>query len=495
MNKGEEEKIPEAISDYNNPQSVPGMNSLEDRVRRFHDCVDAMMVKNREIEDDGLFAVAVLEDVANGCREMGLEEDFGVRMAGFLHVFDPCRATIKSVFQTAYLKEQIKTIPLKYLTKSALLMFKTEAYMNEHYVLRFNIMTGVPEYKNRGLQYSFADLDDRVRNTMTSRALKAGVESWDKDLDRYIDSDEIPLYNPMQDYLQHLPRWDGKDRVGKLARRVQTTNKYWEHDFHIWMLSMVAQWRNINAKHGNAIVPLLVGPPGGGKSSFCRILLPESLQKYYNDKLSMKNENDINIAMSSYALINIDEFDGMLKSHQPILKYLLSKHDVKMRPPYGKVVERRQRFASFIATTNNSHPLTDPTGSRRFICIYTEKVEYKKKINHDQIFAQLLHELRSGARYWFDDKDNQRIIRSNADFQQVKDFPTMIDQLFLSPDQTPADAPMKSVSEIMGIIAKRYSDVSVTNGAHVVLGRALSEKGYEKSRHKDRGILYRILAK
>ena len=101
----------------------------------------------------------------------------------------------------------------------------------------------------------------------------------------------------------------------------------------------------------------------------------------------MKNDNDIFMAMSSYALINIDEFDAMSKSQQPILKYLLSKHDVKMRPPYGKAIEQRNRFASFIATTNNQRPLVDPTGSRRFVCIYAEKIDNSGKINHNQIFA------------------------------------------------------------------------------------------------------------
>ena len=89
----------------------------------------------------------------------------------------------------------------------------------------------------------------------------------------------------------------------------------------------------------------------------------------------MKNDNDIFLAMSGYALINIDEFDAMSKSQQPILKYLISKNDVKFRPPYGKVMEERQRFASFIATTNNRRPLVDPTGSRRFICVYADEID------------------------------------------------------------------------------------------------------------------------
>ena len=36
---------------------------------------------------------------------------------------------------------------------------------------------------------------------------------------------------------------------------------------------------------------------------------------------------------------------------------------------FGRAQEDRTRFASFVATTNNRHPLKDATGSRRYICI------------------------------------------------------------------------------------------------------------------------------
>lgn len=38
----------------------------------------------------------------------------------------------------------------------------------------------------------------------------------------------------------------------------------------------------------NAIVPLLIGPQGSGKTTFCSRLLPGYLQTYFNDRISMK---------------------------------------------------------------------------------------------------------------------------------------------------------------------------------------------------------------
>ena len=486
------QEMQELISDYHEPQGVPGMNEMSDRVMRFHNCLDEMMERHRAEREDEMYAMAVLEDVADGCNQMGLSQEFSVRMALFVPLFSRLHPdAVKAVFKTAYLKEYLEKVPLKFMRKSAVLTFKTEAYMKEHYLLRLNVMTGVPEYKQLGGLYSFAELDQKMRNTMSINALKAGVDSWDKDLNRYIDSTLIPRYEPLTDYLTHLQKWDGKDRITALANRVKTNDKYWESDFHKWMLSMVAQWMRKDRQHGNAIVPLLIGPQGSGKTTFCRRLLPEVLQKYFNDRLSMKNDNDIFIAMSSYALINIDEFDALSKRQQPILKYLLTKHDVKMRPPYGKVMEERQRFASFIATTNNLRPLVDPTGSRRFVCVYADEIDNSGKINHAQIFAQLVYELRADKRYWFTEAENKRIMKQNARYQQVSDYETMIRLTYLPAEETPEQAPQVKLNDIIHALAKKFPTFAITNSANRDLGKALRSMGYEV-RRSNKGVSYKM---
>jgi hypothetical protein len=478
--------VQEDISDYNYPEEIPGMSVRDSRMRRFHDCLDAATEAHLNEGDEHLFAVAVLEQLADGCRRMGLPQAWCVRVASYIPriTYGVSRDTIESVFKSAYLKETLKTIPMKFTRPSALLAYKTEAYMKEHYTLRLNVMTGTPEYRMNAVGYGFQPLDLAARNTMAINALKAGVDSWDKDLSRYIDSNLIPRYYPMEDYLRHLPHWDGKhDYVGELARRVKTDNPYWEEDFHKWMLSMVAQWTGKDRQYGNAIVPLLIGPQGSGKTTFCRRLLPGYLQMYYNDRLSMKNDNDIFIAMSSYALINIDEIDAMSKSQQPILKYLLSKYDVKFRPPYGKTMEQRQRFASFIATTNSRRPLVDPTGSRRFICVYADEIDNDGIIYYDKLYGQLYAELQQGSRYWFEDEENARIIQQNEQFQQVSSYEQMIALTYLSPDDTSEDAEFVSLQLIMKRLEKLFPTFTIKKGTDVELGKRLTKMGYERTRN------------
>ena len=487
----------ETISDYNWPEEIPGVSVHESRMRRFHDCLNVAIEAHRDIWEDDMFTDAVLEQLADGCRQMGLPQAWCARMCTFIPLLGGLQnqETIETVFRTAYLRETLKTVPLKFTRPSALLAYKTEAYMKEHYTLRLNVMTGTPEYRLNAVGYGFFPLDQAARNTMAIKALKAGVESWDKDLNRYIDSNLIPKYYPMEDYIKHLSKWNGKhDYVGELARRVKTDSPYWERDFHTWMLSMVAQWLGKDRQHGNAIVPLLIGPQGSGKTTFCKRLLPGYLQIYFNDRLSMKNDNDIFIAMSSYALINIDEFDAMSKSQQPILKYLLSKHDVKFRPPYGKTMEERQRFASFIATTNNLRPLTDPTGSRRFICVYAEEIDNEGIIYYDKLYAQLYAELEEGRRYWFEDDENARIIKQNSDFQQVYDYGRMIDLTYLTPEETPSDAKFILVKNIMKRLEMTFPTFVIRKHTDREIGKKLGDMGYEYKK-QTKGASYRMKEK
>ncbi|MFS6556850.1 VapE domain-containing protein, partial [Parabacteroides distasonis] len=116
------------------------------------------------------------------------------------------------------------------------------------------------------------------------------------------------------------------------------------------------------------------------------------------------------------------------------LKYLLSTADVKFRPPYGKTYKQYRRYASFIATTNNKVPLTDPTGSRRFICVeVTGNIDYSDTLNHRQIFAQLKQQVENGGRYWLNDEETAQLSKENERFRRINTLEELIAQMFEKP--------------------------------------------------------------
>ena len=83
-----------------------------------------------------------------------------------------------------------------------------------------------------------------------------------------IDSSRIESFDPVNDYLDHLPQWDGRDHIAALAARVPTQYRDWPQLFRRWFLGMVAQARGMSPDHGNSLVPLLIGAQGTGKSTF-----------------------------------------------------------------------------------------------------------------------------------------------------------------------------------------------------------------------------------
>ena len=391
---------------------------------------------------------------------------------------------VKSVFSTTYevtlmedYHKKYKVKPLKSVPQETLQTMRTEIFLTANYDMRKNLMTGVAEYR---MKYSedqtFKPLTEEVRNDMTIEAREQGLKSWDQDVNRFIDSTRIEQYDPVNSWLDKLPRWDGKDRIKELATRVPTEQPHWEKYLRYWLIGMVAQWRESDKQlTGNALTPLLIGRQGCGKTRFCKILLPPELRDYYNDKLNFKNEFDLNIALTSFALINIDEFDKTTPSQQIVLKYLLSSADVKFRPPYGKTIKQYRRYTSFIGTTNQQQPLVDPTGSRRFVCVGIpagKNIDFTDNLDHRQLYAQALHLFNTGERFWLEDSEIQTLIEENAAYQCTIPLVEMISETFRKPKDN--EGRWWSTSEVLSTFSDRYAYFDAKRATPAVLGKAMN---------------------
>lgn len=421
------------------------------------------------------------------CHEDGIEQEIAVRRTLWKADYWDHENHVRMVFANAYEEELTRIIPYGSVERSALMMMRLESFVGSRYQLRRNVLTGVVEFRERSsYYYSFSPLTQSDVNSITTAALKMGLGSWDKDLRRLLDSKDIPVYDPLYDYLSNLPQWDGEDHVGEFTRRIPTDTPHYDYYLHIWLRSMVAHWLGKDRRHGNALVPLLIGGQGCGKTSLCNILLPRELQTYYNDNVSFRSEADLMTALSNFALINIDEFDSIKRSQQPVLKYLLSKSDVKFRPPYGKAIVERRRYASFIATTNLRHPLRDTTGSRRFACILVrdgKRIDYTTPLHHDQLFAQLMHEIDRGERYWLNDEETAELQHQNADFLMITDEAQIIDSLFtvvIDPSvlDNHKSEQWRSVDQIIDIIVARYPHIQRSQALNQRVGSMLKAKGF-----------------
>ncbi len=294
-------------------------------------------------------------------------------------------------------------------------------YLQHRFVFRYNTIMGYTEYRPNSTWFQdWQPVDERVINGFTTDARLAGLHVWDKDVKRYVMSDKIRLYNPVEAYLYEVQgKWDGKDHISKLAATVPTDNPHWPRWFRTWLLAMVAQWKGYNRRYGNSVAPLLISSQGYCKSTFCRSLLPDELQWGYTDNLSLDEKRPVLQAMSQMLLINLDEFNQIsARTQEGFLKNVIQLARVKAKRPYGKHIEDFPRLASFIATTNMADVLADPSGNRRFIGVeLTGPIDVSVRPNHEQIYAQAQALIERGEPYWFDDHETKLIMRHNRQFQ------------------------------------------------------------------------------
>jgi predicted P-loop ATPase len=280
----------------------------------------------------------------------------------------------------------------------------------------------------------FLPASERVRGSIVQNVQRAGINFWAIDVDRYVDSEEVPEYHPFIQYFEELPEWDGVDRVTALAERVSSDDT-WVKGFHRWMLAMSAQWmgyarkkNGVSSTRANSVAPIIISQEQGwGKSTFCRMLVPEALQTYYTDSFDVAQPSTCEKKLMDYGLINLDEFDRISSKRGAQLKNLMQMTALNIRRTYHKTSSGCFRLASFIGTSNTHDLLTDRSGSRRFLCVDLEHpIDCDTPIEYEQLYAQLKQEILSGERYWFSKEEENKIQENNKFY--YKEVP--VEELF-----------------------------------------------------------------
>lgn len=300
---------------------------------------------------------------------------------------------------------------------NSILQKSLETFLQEIIEFRFNLLSEETESRyKRSEADRFYPVTQRDLNSICMEARRTGIDCRDRDVNRFVYSKEVKEYHPFRQYMEWLPEWDGKDRVSDLARRV-SSEPLWVEGFHRWMLALASQWMGSDRMHANSLAPILVSERQGcQKSTFCKSLMPSSLVRYYTDSVDLSASTQMEQKLGLFGLINLDEFDRLPDRKMALLKNWMQMAGMNVRKAHAKHFHPLPRLASFIGTTNQKNLLSDPTGSRRFLCVEVQSKINCEGIEHDQIYAQLKNELQKGERHWFTSAEEEAIMRSNEAF-------------------------------------------------------------------------------
>ena len=462
---------------------LPGYSRLEMDLTKF-----SMICRNLSFQEKKEPQQYLLQ-LACECRKAGIDQEVAAKSVLVMEPFRGKETLVNTTFDNAYNNHLLgSNNPIEPALMNQQLM---KAFLKKCYHFRRNTVTGDIEYQEKG-RYLLAwrPLTTEVRNDINNAAIDRGIKVWPKDMDRLLGSGEVADYDPVDEWLSALPRWDGRDRLGEMAARVPTETPSWEDDFKVWMRSMVNQWMGRSQMYGAQMVLMLLGGQGTRKSTFMRMLLPPQLSPYYIDRIDFANKNEALRALGRFLLINMDEYDQITKSQTAYLKHLIQRTDVMQRKMYETTYQQQQRYAAFCATTNSLQPLKDESGSRRYLVVEVTgvidtDVSDHRKIDYEQLYAQVVEEITNGEDYYFDGERERRITERNRDYYDVPTVVQLFDDMFRKPQ--PGDEVLKlSPTEILEMIRqqKKVSVGSHTNS--ILLGNYLKSNAFRRGSGRER---------
>ena len=431
--------------------------------------------------------------LASECRKAGIDKELAIKLTISMGEYFKKDIMVRSTFNNVYENHPLGMAnPIE---KSLMHQQLLEEFLRRRYMFRKNTVTGDLEFQEK---YRYVlwwqPLTEEAQNDINNAAIQEGIKVWPKDLERILVSRVTNQYDPVREWLDALPRWDGRDRLGELADRVKTNTPGWRENFKIWMRSMVSQWRaGRDALYGAQMVLMLVGGQGTRKSTFMRMLLPKELMPFYIDRIDFANKKEALRALSRFLLINIDEYDQISKAQTAFLKHLIQRTDVKERKLYSTTFEQSQRYAAFCATTNSLVPLKDESGSRRYMVVEVNDVidtdtQGDRKIDYKQLYAQIVYEIEHGEEYAFTGEREQQIITQNADFYETPNVVSLFEDHFRKPEAGDEVLLMSPTEIVTALKMNPENHSNVT-----LLGLYLRRKGFEHGEGRQRRC-YKIAA-
>ena len=365
-----------------------------------------------------------------------------------------------------------------------------EQFVRRDYDLRYNVLTEQTEYRRKDeVQGEYRPVTQRVYRTWLTDLQKEGMEFWKIDgLRTAIESMHIEDYHPVKHFFGTLPEWDGVDRIRLLMRRL-TDDEVMVGYLSRWLLALVAQAQGREeALYANSVAPILISEQQGWhKSTFCRLLLPPELRMFYTDNFNLTAESQCERRLTDCLLINLDEYDRYSARKQSTLKNLMQMSSLRMRKAYARNATTLPRIASFIGTSNTPFLLTDPTGSRRFLCIdIREMIDVDTPIDHPQLYAQCMQQLSEGERHWFTPEEVKDIERRNRDYHRHRP----VEELFFRHYRLPheGEAPtLLSAAHIYEHLTRCDARLMKSVCAQT-FGKVLRGLGAVRSEHHDKRV-------
>ena len=181
-------------------------------------------------------------------------------------------------------------------------MLEVEQFLSENYLFRRNVLNRKIEFTTKnaegGQQADFRPLTQAALNSIILRAKRLDLADGKPktDIVDYIRSEEVPEFNPIEEFLNGLPKWDGENHVANLFGRLPGVSTEQLAFLSTWMRSTVAKYK-WNWRVGKVEPAYIVGDANGngeveiGDVTSVLTLMATPEAEGYNNKAADANQN------------------------------------------------------------------------------------------------------------------------------------------------------------------------------------------------------------
>ncbi len=212
-------------------------------------------------------------------------------------------------------------------------------------------------------------------------------------------------FHPVLEYLESL-KWDRTNRVDNWLSNYLGAER---NDYTVavgarWLISAVVRIYKPGAKADCCFI--LEGPQGLLKSTALKTIAGD----WFTDEIAELGSKDAALQTRGVWIIEIAELDSMTRAEVGKIKSFMSRSTDRFRPPYGKRLIESPRQCVFAGSVNHSNYLRDETGGRRFWPVACTRILIDDLArDRDQLWAEAVVRYRSGAVWWLDSPELNRV--------------------------------------------------------------------------------------
>lgn len=232
-------------------------------------------------------------------------------------------------------------------------------------------------------------------------------------------------FHPVKRYLESLV-WDGQPGI---EQWLQCCLGAPDTEFNQaigarWLISAVARIYQPGCAADHLL--LLQGAQGTFKSTALRTLA----EPWFTDHVSELASKDSRLELAGQWIIELSELDRVRRGDLERVKSFLTCRVDNFRMPYGRRSEAVPRSCVFAGTSNDSTPLSDPTGARRFWPVATGRVDLNMlRANRDALWSEAFFRYKRGDAWWLDTPELNAIAKEE---QEQRYEPGARDELLMA---------------------------------------------------------------